>query len=72
MKKQLTTAIAVMIIITGFAQRFEQSTFFTWYQYKKHYSHNIEGGYVDGQAREFIVGNLTDWGQIAIRYPGNL
>ncbi|MGV8113326.1 MAG: T9SS type A sorting domain-containing protein [Lentimicrobium sp.] len=62
MKKQLTTAIAVLLVITGFAQRFEQSTFLDSAHYKKHYSHNIEGGFVDGQPREFIVGNLTDWG----------
>jgi len=62
MKKLLTTAIAALLVIAGFAQRFEQSTFTTSTQFKKHYSHNIEGGFVDGQPREFIVGNLTDWG----------
>ncbi|MGV8113319.1 MAG: hypothetical protein AB2L17_10465 [Lentimicrobium sp.] len=41
MKKLLTTAIAALLVIAGFAQRFEQSTFTTSTQFKKHYSHNI-------------------------------
>ena len=62
MKKLLAITIAAFLIMNGFAQRFEESTFGFPTQYKKHYSHNIEGGYVDGQAREFVVGNKTDWG----------
>lgn len=62
MKKLLAIAISTLLLMNGIAQRLEQSTFDVQSQYKKHYSHNIEGGYVDGQAREFVVGNLTDWG----------
>jgi len=43
------------------AQLFEKSNHGTFADYKKHYTHNIEGGTVDGVQKEFVVGNNTDF-----------
>lgn len=62
MKKILTTAILIAFVTVGaFAQLLEKSNYDDPITYKKHFSHNIEGGTVDGIPKEFVVGNNTDF-----------
>lgn len=62
MKKFLTTLITLAFFtISAMAQLFEKPNHGDFYTYKKHYSHNIEGGTVDGVQKEFVVGNNTDF-----------
>lgn len=61
MKKQISTiAFIVLLGTSAFAQWFEKAVTYDEINYKRHYSHNIEGGTVDGIQREFITGNLSD------------
>ncbi len=62
MKKSILFLLVGLISLTGFSQRFEVTTSSSSAQYKKHYSHSIEGGFVNNQPRQFVVGNKTDWG----------
>ncbi|HAH59451.1 MAG TPA: hypothetical protein DCL86_15000 [Bacteroidales bacterium] len=62
MKKKTTLFLLLsMFTVSTFAQLLERSTFNVPSSYKKHYSHNIEGGTVDGIQKEFVVGNWTDF-----------
>lgn len=60
-KKVLTLFLAILFCSSSFAQLFEKSHYSTYGWYKKHYSHNIEAGIVDGIQKEFVVGNNTDF-----------
>jgi len=62
MKKLTLFVLMGLIGLTGFSQRFKVTIPVTATQYKKHYSHSIEGGFVNNQPRQFVVGNQTDWG----------
>lgn len=62
MKKNLTTLVLLAFLtVSAMAQLFEKSNFNDSVNYKKHYTHNIEGGTVDGVQKEFVVGNNTDF-----------
>lgn len=61
MEKYFLFFSIILISISGFSQRFKVVTETTPIEYKKHYSHSIEGGFVNGQARQFVAGNETDW-----------
>ncbi|OFY49342.1 MAG: hypothetical protein A2W85_15810 [Bacteroidetes bacterium GWF2_41_31] len=61
MKKYFLFFLIILTGLSGFSQRFKVETSANFLEYKKHYSHSIEGGIVDGQARQFVVGNETDW-----------
>jgi hypothetical protein len=62
MKKFSLFFLMALICLTGFSQRFKVITSTNFQEYKKHYSHSIEGGYVNNQSRQFVAGNVTDWG----------
>ena len=62
MKKLTLLMLMALIGLTGFSQRFKVQTYGNQNFYKKHYSHSIEGGFVNNQPRQFVVGNETDWG----------
>lgn len=62
MKKVLLVALLCVFGMTAFPQRFKVETFTDPTQYKKHFSHSIEEGFVNGDLRQFIVGNETDKG----------
>lgn len=64
MKKSLVTLIFLAFLtVSAIAQLLEKSNYNSigGVNYKKHYSHNIEGGTVDGVQKEFVVGNNTDF-----------
>ncbi len=62
MKKNLTTLVLLAFLtVSAMAQLFEKSNHGLLSDYKKHYSHNIEGGTVDGVQKEFVIGNNTDF-----------
>jgi len=63
MKKLSLFLLVGLIGLTGFSQRFKVETFTANpLDYKKHYSHSIEGGIANNQLRQFVAGNVTDWG----------
>ncbi len=61
MKKHFLFLLIILTGYSGFSQRFKVVTATNSPPYKKHYSHSIEGGFVNGQPRQFVVGNKTDW-----------
>jgi hypothetical protein len=63
MKKLSLFLLVGLISLTGFSQRFKATTFTANpINYKKHFSHSIEGGIANNQLRQFVTGNKTDWG----------
>ncbi|PIY30794.1 MAG: hypothetical protein COZ08_10900 [Bacteroidetes bacterium CG_4_10_14_3_um_filter_42_6] len=72
MKKSFLFMLIGLIGLTGFSQRFKVTTYYQFAQYKKHYSHSIEGGFVNNQPRQFVVGNETDWGVNSFVINGHL
>jgi len=72
MKKLTLFVLMGLISLTGFSQRFKVTTSSSFAQYKKHYSHSIEGGFVNNQPRQFVVGNQTDWGTNSYVINGHL
>ena len=61
-----------LIGLTGFSQRFKVETFtVNPLDYKKHYSHSIEGGIENNQLRQFVAGNVTDWGYSNSKVTGH-
>ena len=71
MKKSFLFFLIITTGLLGFSQRFEVTTSTFPFDYKKHYTHSIEGGFVNGQARQFIAGNETDYGFISKRITGH-
>jgi len=70
MKKLFLFILIGLISLTGFAQRFQVTTS-NAAQYKKHYSHSIEGGIENNQLRQFVAGNVTDWGYYNKKVTGH-
>lgn len=63
MKKFLLLFSIALISFSAYSQRWLVPTLVDYnYQYKKHYSHTIEGGIEDGRYMQYIAGNKTDWG----------
>ncbi len=63
MKKFLLLFCIALISFSASSQRWLVPTLVDYdYQYKKHYSHTIEGGIEDGRFMQYIAGNKTDWG----------
>jgi hypothetical protein len=60
MRKISILLLCVLMSAGIYAQRYRVQTHEVQNTYKKHYSHSIEGGYVNGSAREFVAGNKTD------------
>jgi hypothetical protein len=61
MKKYSLFFLVILIGLSGFSQRFKVETTNSSAFYKKHYSHSIEEGFVNGQSRQIVAGNETDW-----------
>lgn len=63
MKKFILLFIVALVSFSAYSQRWLVPTLLDYQnQYKKHYSHTIEGGIEDGRYMQYIAGNLTDWG----------
>jgi hypothetical protein len=62
MKRVIFFVLLGLLGLTAFPQRFKVETFTDSVQYRKHYSHSIEEGFINGDLRQFIVGNETDKG----------
>lgn len=74
MKKNLFLIMLSIVICFGsYAQRLrvETSIGIVPAQYKKHYSHSIEGGMVDGELRQFVAGNKTDMLNNSLKITGH-
>jgi len=61
MKKCLLVFLLSLICTAGFPQRYEVVTSDPLIPFKRHYSYSIEKGQVNGQSRQFMAGNQTDW-----------
>jgi len=72
MKKLSLFLLVGLMSLTGFSQRFKVETFGSYLDYKKHYSHSIEGGIENNQLRQFVAGNVTDWGYSNSEVTGHL
>jgi len=61
MKKYSLILLFALMCSVGFPQRFEVVTSDPNIPFKRHYSYSIEQGYRDGQPRQVVAGNQTDW-----------
>jgi hypothetical protein len=59
MRKIILTSFLILFVYDMMAQRFELS----WVSppFKRHYSCSVEGTFENGQVRQVIAGNKTDW-----------
>lgn len=65
MKKIKLLLMILLCSSSIFAQEWQVQTLYDQLgQYRKHYSHNIEGGMVDGIQRDFVAGNSNDYGVV--------
>ncbi len=61
MKKYLLVFLLALICFAGFPQRFEVLSNDPAVPFKRHFSYSIEPGIVNGEPRQVVAGNQTDW-----------
>lgn len=60
MKRTILSILTILLCLSGYSQRFEVNTSLSL-NFKRHFTHTIEGGFVDNVPRQFIAGNESDY-----------